>query len=181
MSEDKTSTNEDETQESLDEETEETTEEKTPEIKSKKSSKLKAALAQKEHWRKKAQELQEAKEEKATPKVELSQDDLYALMEGKVPKEDVSDVKDYAAIKKISVVEALDSDVIKTILKTRAEQRKTAEASNTGGGKRSTRKVTGETLLQDAEEKGIFPESTEDMTRLAEARLQRQKASTRHE
>ena len=49
------------------------------------------------------------------------------------------------------------------------EMRNTALATNTGGSRRSTGKVSDETLLSNAK-KGIMPESDEDMARLIKAR-----------
>lgn len=114
-----------------------------------------------------------------TPKktIELSTDDLYAVMEHKVPREDIDDVKEYAALRGISVTEALKSSVVKTILSDNAEQRKIANATNIGGGKRGASKIPASALLRRAEEKNELPESDEDLDRLLEARLSRNKAS----
>ena len=176
MPEDKTSTNEEEVEKSQNEETEETTEEKTPEKKPKKKStdELKSALAQKEHWRKKAEvaeaKIVESKEAKVeeTPK-NLSQEDLLSLVE--VHKDDRSEVTDYAKFKNISVEEALKSDVIKTTLREKAEERKTADATDTGKSRRGSSKTSGEDLLKKAEEKDELPESDDDLSKMLDADL----------
>lgn len=97
--------------------------------------------------------------------------DLYALMEAKVPQDDVDVVTDYAAFKKITVAEALKSSVVKTELAERAEKRQTAEATNTGNARRGTSKPSDEQILANAE-KGKFPEDAEV---LAEARMNAKK------
>jgi hypothetical protein len=114
-----------------------------------------------------------------TPKQssDLSTEDLYALVEAKVPQEDISEVKEYARFKKISIGEALKSSIVRTTLEENAEKRKTAGATNTGTARRGTSKVSGEYLLKRAEEKGELPESDADMDRLIEARLKRNAGS----
>ena len=142
--------------------------------KKKSTDELKSALAQKEHWRKKAEiaetKIVEAKEEKDVPKKsDLSQEDLLSLVE--VHKDDRSEVMDYAKFKNISVEEALKSDVIKTTLREKAEERKTADATNTGKSTRGSSKVSGESLLKKAEETGEMPESDADLDKMLDADL----------
>lgn len=93
--------------------------------------------------------------------------DLYALIDAKVPQDDIEIVSDYANFKGISVAEAVKSSVMKTELAQRLEMRKTAEVTNTGSGKRTTAKVSDETLLDKAR-KGEF---TDDVEALVEARF----------
>ena len=52
---------------------------------------------------------------------DLSSKDLYALMEAKVAQDDIDEVIEYANLKKISVSEALKSNVVKSILSDKAE------------------------------------------------------------
>src|ERR1035437_775035 len=73
---------------------------------------------------------------------ELTTKDLYALIDAKVPEDDIEEVREYAQLKKISIAEALKSNVVKTILGDKAEQRKTAEGTNTNGGRRSSAKLS---------------------------------------
>ena len=101
----------------------------------------------------------------------LSQNDLYALIKSDVAEEDISEVVDYAKLKKVSISEALKSNVVKTLLKEKAEERNVATASNTGTAKRSSAKTPDDVLLKNAR-KGEIPESDEDMKRLIEAELQ---------
>lgn len=100
----------------------------------------------------------------------LSSLDVIAIMNGKVPEEDITDVVEFAAFKKISVAEALKTPMMKTMLAEKAEFRKTAEGSQTGSQRRGSGKVSDETLLENAG-KGQMPESPEDMGRLAALRF----------
>lgn len=100
------------------------------------------------------------------PKSEaVSLTDQYALLNAKVPVEDVQDVIDYATFKGISVAEALQSSVVKNTLAEKAEYRVTAAAANTGSSKRGSGRTSDEALLANAA-KGIIPESDEDINRL---------------
>lgn len=140
--------------------------------------------AQKNHWKKKFEEAskpkdkpeekKEEKKEEKNPKDKkentLSTEDLYALMESKVPKEDIKEVKDYADLKGITVAEALQSNVVKTILAEKLEERKVADATNTDDTTTTKNGVSDDELLANAK-KGIMPESDEDMDRLAKLRL----------
>lgn len=112
------------------------------------------------------------KAQEAKPKPSQKQDgitamDAMVLMGAKVTvQEDIQEVVDYANYKNISVAEALQTSAIKSILAERAEQRTTAEATNTGSARRGTSLPSPETILANAE-KGKLPENPED---LAEAR-----------
>lgn len=105
-----------------------------------------------------------------TPKTpEMSSKDLMALMNAKISEEDVDDIVDYAKYKGISVAEALKSDVVKSTLEKKAEQRKIADATNIGTGRRSSAKIPDDVLLSNSL-KGIMPESDEDLARLISLR-----------
>jgi len=95
--------------------------------------------------------------------------DLYALFDAKVPEDDVEEVREYAQLKKISIADALKTNLVKTILSDKAEMRKTASASNVGTARRSSGKVSDEVLLSKAS-KGEMPEDVEDINRLVRAR-----------
>ena len=86
-------------------------------------------------------------------------------MEAKVPESDIEEVQEYANLKKISVSEALKSNVVKTILSDKAEQRNTANAANVGSSKRGSGKITDEALADKAS-KGEMPDSPEEIARL---------------
>lgn len=100
---------------------------------------------------------------------DLSTMDIIALSKANLEQDDVAEVLEYAKFKGISVQEALKSSVVKATIQEKNEMRNTALATNTGGSRRSTGKVSDETLLSNAK-KGIMPESDEDMARLIKAR-----------
>ena len=107
---------------------------------------------------------------KQSPKAgEIQQEDLYALIKADVPQEDISDVKEYAQMKGITVAEALKSNVVKTILADKAEQRSVAAATNVGTVRRGSTATSEESLLEQAS-KGQLPDSDEDLVRLTKAR-----------
>lgn len=101
---------------------------------------------------------------------DLSAKDLYALMEAKVPQEDIDEVTKAAKVLNVPLAEALKSPIVKGILSTKAEERKTAEVTNTGGGRRAVSKNTDADLLARAE-RNEMPESDDEIKRLSEARL----------
>jgi hypothetical protein len=115
---------------------------------------------------KKAKEV--VKEETKTTS-DLSSKDLLALMKAEVAEDDVDEVVDYAKYKGISVAEALKTSVIKTSLADKVEQRKIADATNTGVSKRSSAKLADDVLLSNAS-KGIMPDNDEDLNRLLDLR-----------
>lgn len=96
--------------------------------------------------------------------------DLVALMNAKVSEEDIGEVEEFARFKKISIAEALKSTTVQSILRDKAEQRKTAEATNTGSSRRSTSKVSDEFLVSNARS-GKLPENEEDIQRLIRAKM----------
>ncbi len=106
---------------------------------------------------------------------ELTAKDLYALMENKVAQEDIDEVVEYAKFKKISVADALKTDIVTRTLADKAEKRATAKATNVGGQRRGSSKVSDSTLLDKAS-KGEFPENDEDLDRLVKLRIEQKKA-----
>lgn len=100
---------------------------------------------------------------------DMKTDDLYALMNAKVPQDDIQDVREYAELKGISVADALKSNVVKTILSDKAEQRNIAEATHVGNARRNSSKSSEEALLAGAS-KGELPDSDDEMQRLWKAR-----------
>ena len=108
-------------------------------------------------------------ETKATKQGELSSKDIYALMESKVPKQDIDKVQEIATIKGITISEALELPITRQILSDELEQRTTANASNTNASRRSSNKVSDEALLSNAS-KGQLPDNDADLERLIKAR-----------
>lgn len=95
--------------------------------------------------------------------------DMFILMKSGVEAEDISDIADYAKFKGIGIAEALQSEVMKSILAEKTEKRKVADGTHTGDAPRSSGKISDEKLMSDAK-KGIMPEKDEDMDRLIELR-----------
>jgi len=105
---------------------------------------------------------------KQTPTAgELSQRDWLYLAKADVHDEDLNEVTNYASKNGITVKEA--HEYLKPILAVNAEQRNTANASNTGSSKRGSGKVSDETLLGNAS-KGTLPDNDADLQRLINAR-----------
>lgn len=114
-------------------------------------------------------------QKKLTRTDDLSPKDLYALMENKVPKDDIDDVVQYAKFSKISVEQALDTDFVTRLLADKAEKRATARATNTGASRRGAGKPSGTSLLGNAISKGEIPDDDGDLDRLIDARLEQKK------
>ena len=109
---------------------------------------------------------------------DFSPKDFLALNQAGITADDLDEVIDYAKYKGISISEAVKNPVVKTILKERAEERKTAEATNVGTARKGTQKVTGESLLEKASRTGEMPETDEGMAELAKARLESKMSKT---
>jgi hypothetical protein len=103
----------------------------------------------------------------------LSLKDIRALQD--VADEDVEEVTEFAKFKGISITEAKKTSVIQNLLKTKAEERRTAEASNTTVTRKSSRKDSSEEILSNFS-KGQVSEKDEDIQKLAEAMLEQRKA-----
>lgn len=108
--------------------------------------------------------------QKQTPKAgDISTKDLYAFVDAKVPQDDIQEVIEYARLKGLTVAEALKTNVVKTILQDKAEQRNVAEAANVTTAKRISSKISNETLSARAS-KGELPDSEEEIQRLNKIR-----------
>ncbi len=121
--------------------------------------KLATAEAQKDHWKKKA------KVSKDKTVAELSSKDLYAMIDSKVPQEDVDEVVRASKALGISIPEALKSNIVKSILSDSADKRKTADVTNTENVRMGQTKTTDDELLANAK-KGELPENDADIERL---------------
>lgn len=109
----------------------------------------------------------------ATHKTEtkLSTFDQLALIKANIETEDdLDEVVRWADYNKITVAQALQSNILKATLNEKAEQRLSALAVNTGTGRRASGAVSEARLLADAQ-KGIMPESAEDIAKLARMRI----------
>lgn len=115
----------------------------------------------------------EKPEVKKSTKVESStvtQKDLYALGQANVHLDDFDDVVEYAKFKKISIQDALKSDVIKTVIATKSEFRKTSEVSNTTAARKGAVKISDEILLSNLYEGKIPEKGSEEAERIFWAR-----------
>lgn len=92
-------------------------------------------------------------------KDDLGSKDLYALIEAKVPQEDIDEIVEYAKFKKISVAEALKLSVVKTTLEEKAELRKSADVTNTRKTPPIPNKLSDDAIVKDAFEKDKIPEA----------------------
>jgi len=119
-----------------------------------------------ENYKIRAEKAEKGKKEEKTS--ELSTKDILYLAKADIHEDDMNDVLEWAKFKNISVQEAHKQ--LKGTLDVRAEERKTAAASNTGTSRPGTQ-VSGESLLEKAKE-GQLPEKDEDIDKLVEARMQ---------
>lgn len=139
---------------------------------------LKTRLAKAEelanNYKVRAEKAEKGKGKPSTPKADssLSTKDILALSKAQIDDEDLDEVLDYAAYKKLPIHEALKSTVLKATLAEKAELRKSAQAVNTGSSRRAGSVVSDERIMADAR-KGIMPESAEDIARLTRLRLQK--------
>lgn len=137
---------------------------------------LKAKAAKSDELEKKNKQLYERlkKTEKTKPAQEgsLSAKDFLALKDSNISAEDFDEVQDFAKYKRISIAEALKMPTLKTILNEKAEERRTAKATETRSP-RGIAKQTGEDLLRKAETTGEVKES--DIDALVNARLDRKR------
>ena len=164
LEEEETSTN-DETEEEQEETVEEIKEKLAKAEELAKNQKIRAEKAEK--LAKKAKPAEQTKEIKKEST--LSVKDSARLQQADIPVDDWDEVISYAEFKGIEISEALKSSVVKATLGERAEERKTANATNTGKGKRGAEKISGEKLLEQAQQ-GKAPESDAEIAALAAQR-----------
>lgn len=105
---------------------------------------------------------------------DLTNKDVLFLSKVDVHEEDLDTVLDWAKFKKISVADAHKE--MKTVLDVRAEQRRTAEATNTKGSPRGTSKVSGIDLLAQAQRGEAVEPTDENFEAIQQARLARKTA-----
>lgn len=158
-------------------ETTEQVTETTDQITAEEFAALKEQAAKVEDLESKNKQLFERLKKKDEPETSenLSTKDILALIEAKVSPDDYEEVSRVAKILGKQTHEALKDDTLKLILETRAEQRRTANATQTRGS-RGTTKVSGEDLLTKAEKTGEVPETDEGMQELFKARMARRHA-----
>jgi len=123
-----------------------------------------------ENYKIRSEKAEQLSKEKETPKTELSQTDIITLAKADIHEDDIDEVLEYARFKKIPVKEALSSNVMKSLLAERKEERKTAEATSARASRAGIRARSGEELLSEAET-GKVPDSEEGIKELVEARF----------
>lgn len=101
--------------------------------------------------------------ETETPKNELSRKEqiLEARALNSLHEDDIDEVVAIAEAKKISLSEAVKSPYVKAFIKTREEERKTAEATSTAASKKSNRS-SGDTLIKKALDNKLEPDEMKD-------------------
>lgn len=100
----------------------------------------------------------------------LSAKDFLALTQAGVTAEDFDEVERVAKILGKPLTDALQDKTLKSILKERADERKTAEATHTRGGARGTSKTADADILAKAE-RGEMVDSEEGMQAIFKARI----------
>lgn len=154
------------------EETTEETPEMTPEEIAELKRKAEVSSQNFERAKKAEADLKAARENlKTVPSDGLTNKDILFLAKADIHEDDLDEVLDYAKFKKIPVAEAYKH--VKPILDTKAEERKTAQATHTKGGARSASKVSAEDLLRKAEQTGELPDSEEGLQEIFRARQAR--------
>lgn len=100
---------------------------------------------------------------------DISTDDLLVLIDAKIPREDIDEVKRFAKFNNISIGDALADITMQSILERRQETRGVAAATHTGGGRRGTSAPSVDDMLSEAR-KGNLPDSAEDIAAITRAR-----------
>lgn len=185
MFEDKTETetpkNEEEvTEEETTEETTETEEEETPETTPEEVEELKKKAELADNYKIRAEKAEAKLKKPPVEKKEetrLSDKDVIYLSKTDIHEDDVEEVTKYASSNKVTMKEA--HEYLKPILDMRAEERTTAEATNTKTQARGSSKTDGAALLKKAEETGEAPTDEAGIRRMLEAEMDRKKAQAK--
>ena len=122
------------------------------------------------HWNKKT-----VQTEPVAPITSLAPMDAVLIAKSDIATEDIQTVIDYANFIKKPVSEAMNDATLRTIIKTRAEERTTAAATNIKVASRTAPRDTAESII-DAASQGQVPDSDEGIERLAQARIEQKKA-----
>lgn len=128
--------------------------------------------AQKEHWRKKAEDKAKVEPPKETKaETGLTAEDVLAFTgEGITHKEDVELARQWAKNSGRPVGEILSDETFKAVLGVKQEQRKTASATQTKGGARGVGKVSDGELVKKMEKGEVLPE--DELERAIEAKYE---------
>lgn len=134
-------------------------------------------------WRRKAEERDElekknkqlferAKKAEQKDEVSLSPADIIALRD--VHEEDIESIQEWARFKGVSLADARKDKDLNIILTARAEERRTAAATQTSGA-RGAQKPSGADLLEKALRTNEVPEDEDALNAIALARMERLK------
>ena len=101
--------------------------------------------------------------------------DQTAIIQAGIKPEILGDVIEelngFSKMKNISIVEALKSSYIKSVIAEKEEALRVADATNTSKSRKGKGEVSEGAMLDNFSKKGEVPESDEDMKRFLEARL----------
>lgn len=100
----------------------------------------------------------------------MPEKDLLYIAKSDIHQDDLEEVLEWAKFKKVSVPEA--HKMLKATLDIRSEERRTAEGSNVTNARRSSAKISEETLIEKATA-GDLPENDGDIERLISAKMKR--------
>ena len=103
------------------------------------------------------------------PSQDLSSKDILYLSKADIHVDDFDEVVEMAKSRKWDIKKA--HEYMKPILEMRGEERKTAQATQTGASRKPSHEQSGETLLARAMKSGEVPETDEGMQALAKARM----------
>ena len=104
-----------------------------------------------------------------TPKGGLSDEDLIYVAKSDIHDEDLSEVREYAEKHEVSIREA--HKYLKPVLDVKTQERKTAEATQTKGGKRGASNISGEAMLKEASQDNMVPEDDKGIEALVAAEM----------
>lgn len=109
---------------------------------------------------------EKAEAEAKKPKKEDRKEDNLSIKDWKalqdVPEEDIDEVMDFAKYKGVSIAEAKANPVVQTILKTRQEERKTAQATATSQSRKTSVKTGANELVKRASEYSLNPDEMKE-------------------
>ena len=143
-----------------------------------KKAEAEAKILKAERLKKEEQAKVQPKADKPSEKQDVQLTPMDAIMLSKAnitEADDIEEVLAYANFRKIPVKDALKDKTMKTILAERAEQRQTAEATNTGNARRGSSKLTDEQVVANADT-GKLPDDAGELARASnKAKLNKKK------
>lgn len=121
-----------------------------------------------------AKKAEAGKKEVKEDKVEglTARDVLLLTGAGYTHEEDIETIEKWAKFNGVEIRDALKDSTLKTVLSAKAEERKTAQATATGGGARGVKTPTADSLIEEAKRGKL---SEDNLDKLAEARMAKRK------